>query len=836
MSEVSPGQDPPRSTAPGSDLLAGLADQLPDALVVIDSQLRLRWANQQAQIVFGRSLADHLGFTCTELVHPDDLELALRSMGTIQGKDVGAPIELRVRTSRGWVLVELVGRPTLWQGDEAVALSIRDLTARRRFELAHDDDARFRSLIQHAAVITMLVSPGGVLASVSGALTRQLGHDPELVENRRLAEIVDPNDHRTLAVGIARASQGDSTSSSVTIEVGMRRHQSDDTVPYELTIVNLLDDPTVAGLVVTARDITDRKTAERGLHDALSLLTATLDSTADGILVVDREGKMTSYNGRFIEMWRLPPAVVSARDDAIAIEFVLEQLTRPKDFVAKIEELYAHPEAESRDTLDFKDGRVFERYSRPQRVDGVVVGRVWSFRDITERRDLEAELVRRALRDPLTGLANRPLFAECIEQGLARVRRDHRPLAVLFIDLDRFKQVNDSLGHSTGDQLLVEAAARIQSAVRESDRVARFGGDEFAVLCEDLDLETDAAEVADRVLKAFEEPFYCGERVFYVNTSIGIAASSSGTETAEILLQDADAAMYRAKDAGRGRYEAFDETMRYWVANRLELESALRQAIAQDQLRVHYQPIVDRCTLVVRGFEALVRWERPGYGLVKPGDFITVAEETGVLFAIGEWVLHEACREAAAWAARWPDHRLNVAVNVSSRQLLQSDIVEVVRSALTASGLAPERLTLELTETTLIDDALTAQRVIMTLRELGVRIALDDFGTGYSSLTYLRTFPIDMIKIDESFVRTIDTEPQTAAIVAAVSQLARDLGIEVVAEGIEKPSQLEAVVRLGCDGLQGFLFSEPRPADEVAELVEPIGALDRWAGTVPLGS
>ena len=835
MSASPQGRGASRSLVPDDVVAAELVDQLPDALVVVDSELRLRWANHRAEEIFGRSLDDIVDQSCAELVHPDDLELALRSMVSVQDKDVGGAIELRLQTTSGWRLAELVGRPITWRGDEAVALSIRDLTDRRRFELAFNDDARLRSLVQNAAVVTMLVSSEGTLLSASGALTSKLGHDPELVVNRPLAELVADEDVDAWTAALSLARHGATATSPVTVDVHLRRHHRDGTVPCELTVVNLLDDPTVSGLVVTCSDVTARTTAEAELHDTLSLLTATLDSTADGILVVDRDGRMTSFNRRFADMWRLPPDVLESRDDTRAVAYVLDQVTRPEAFLAKIEDLYSHPEEESSDTVEFKDGRVFERYSQPQLVEGAVVGRVWSFRDVTERRLLEGELTRMALRDPLTGLANRPLFVDCVDQAMARVRRGGS-LAVLFIDLDRFKQVNDSLGHSTGDELLVEAAARIRASVREADRVARFGGDEFAVLCEDLESDSAASDVAARVVEALEQPFLCGQRVFYVGASIGIATTTTGTESAESMLQDADAAMYRAKDSGRGRFELFDQTMRYWVAHRIDLESALRQALDRDELRVHYQPIVDRESFAVRGFEALVRWERPGFGLVSPGEFIAVAEETGMVFAIGEWVLREACREAASWSARWPERRLDIAVNVSTRQLLQGSIVDVVKSALESSGLDPGRLTLELTETTLIDDAPTAQKMIVTLRELGAKIALDDFGTGYSSLTYLRTFPIDMIKIDESFVRTIDTEHQDAAIVAAVAQLARNLGIEVVAEGIEKPSQLDTVVRIGCDGLQGFLFSAPRPASDIASLVDSFGDSHLWAGATGPGS
>jgi diguanylate cyclase (GGDEF)-like protein len=452
-----------------------------------------------------------------------------------------------------------------------------------------------------------------------------------------------------------------------------------------------------------------------------------------------------------------------------------------------------------------------------------VLGEVlsWSHNRASMLTGLEVD---RRLRDPLTGLANRQRFIERVDQALARVRRGEHALAVLFIDLDRFKQVNDSLGHAVGDQLLIDAAGRLRAAVRENDDVARFGGDEFAVLCEDVDDRYGAIEIAQRILGAFDAPFVCGKRNLFVSASLGIAFSTEGTETAETILQDADAAMYRAKDGGRARFEMFDDAMQDMIATRLELESTLRQAVSQEALRLFYQPIISGDAGTIVGFEALVRWQRPGFGLVGPGEFIAVAEETGMILEIGTWVLNEACRQAVVWATRWPERRLSVSVNISSKQVLKGNIVDVVGRALSASGLHPSLLVLELTETSLIDDAIEVQAILRELRGLGICIALDDFGTGYSSLTYLRSFPIDIIKIDGSFVRTIDTEREAAAIVAAVVSLARSLNLAVVAEGIETASQLAALVDLNCDLFQGYLFARPKAAGELSALIEDSSA------------
>jgi diguanylate cyclase (GGDEF)-like protein/PAS domain S-box-containing protein len=449
----------------------------------------------------------------------------------------------------------------------------------------------------------------------------------------------------------------------------------------------------------------------------------------------------------------------------------------------------------------------------PPTISGIV-------RDLSDQKRVEAQLAHQGLHDALTGLPNRVMLMDRLEQALARVKRHDRMFGVLFVDLDRFKSVNDTLGHTVGDRLLIEAATRIQAAVRETDSVARLGGDEFVVLCEDVEGVHHATDLAERIIAALQIPFRFGDDDTFVSASIGIALSVDGSETTDAILANADIAMYRAKDNGRSRCELFDETMQQWVTTRIALETALRQALARHELRLYCQPFVEAETGLIRGFEALLRWERPGFGLVTPDEFIPIAEETGLIVDIGRWVLEEACRHAASWARRWPDQNLGISVNLSSRQLLTGDILDVVTGALAHTGLDPAMLTLELTESTLIDDALSAQALLRELRDLGLNLALDDFGTGYSSLTYLRAFPINILKIDKSFVHAIGTEPDDTAIVASVIALAKNLGLSVVAEGVENHEQLALLQELQCPYFQGYLFSRPRPIDEVAALVE----------------
>ena len=661
-----------------------------------------QWANRAAERLFSRSLRDSKGMSGLELVHPEDLELVLRSLVSIQDKEVGTAIEVRVNTSTGWRLVEVLGAPVAWFEDGAVLLCVRDVTERRRFELAHGEEARFRSLVQNSAAITMLVDPSGLVESVSGALTRLLGHDPELVEQQPLTDLVQQSDHDVMREALGRAALGASAASPVTVELGLLRHSGGEPVPFELTIVNLLEDPTVGGFVISAHDITDRSVAERRLRDALSLLTATLDSTAEGILVVDDRGRITSFNRRLTEMWRLPDSLLESRDDSAAIAFVLDQLDRPEAFIAKVEELYSQPDAESDDILEFKDGRVFERHSLPQRVEGTVVGRVWSFRDVTDRKRLEDELSYQAFHDSLTGLANKALFQDRLQHAAARIERTHGHLAVLFIDLDNFKTVNDSLGHAAGDEMLRRVAEILVGCLRKVDTAARLGGDEFAVLVEDIGDHGDAMTLAERILTALRQPVIAGGKEVSATVSIGITFDTPGI-TSDQLLRNADLAMYTAKERGKNRFEEFQSEMHATAVARLEVEAHLLRALKGRELVVHYQPIVDLYTNAIVGFEALARWLHPTRGLLAPISFIPFAEESDLITKIDAFVLAEACARARGWQLEYGKD-LAISVNVSSRRLIDVNLADDVAFLLEKVSLDPVSLILEITESGVMRD------------------------------------------------------------------------------------------------------------------------------------
>jgi diguanylate cyclase (GGDEF)-like protein len=435
-----------------------------------------------------------------------------------------------------------------------------------------------------------------------------------------------------------------------------------------------------------------------------------------------------------------------------------------------------------------------------------------------ERKRSEVDLAHQALHDPLTGLPNRALFSDRLTVALDRARRTGAPVAVLFLDVDTFKQINDSMGHAAGDLLLTVLADRFHAMLRPMDTVARFGGDEFTFLFEELESEREAVLIADRISRTASQPLMLGDGEMTVAVSIGIAIVKDPSVAPESVIRDADTAMYRAKERGGARFELYDENSRHRATERLELEDALRQAVERSELRVHYQPQVTLDNETgLSGFEALVRWEHPQRGLIDAVEFVALAESTGLIVPIGQWVLGQALRQVARWRESRPG--ITVSVNLSARQLADPGLVANLATAIRDSGADPGVLYLEVTEDTVQKDPELAERMLEAFSQLGVKLAVDDFGTGHSSLQSLRHLPLEAIKIDPSFVAGLGANPDDAALLGALVELGHALGVTVVAEGVETDTQLAHLRDLGCDGAQGYLFSRPLPEDGVDALL-----------------
>jgi diguanylate cyclase (GGDEF)-like protein/PAS domain S-box-containing protein len=578
--------------------------------------------------------------------------------------------------------------------------------------------------------------------------------------------------------------------------------------------------------LVMLRDLSDQQRIENELEERVAELATTLESTADGILVTDLSGRIRNFNQKFAALWNLPAELLGRQDDDLVYDWMRHSVSEPEAYMRRLATLDEAGAGQSCDTFTLRSGAVIERVSMPQFSRGAPVGRVYSFRDITERVEATRRIDSLSHTDALTGLANRQVLMERIGFALALARRDGTPCALLRIDLDRFKHINDTLGHSTGDRVLVEVAQRLRESLREVDRVARLGSDDFALLLHQADACV-ADTAAHRVLAAMQRPFDIDGLDFTVTCSIGIALHRPQGDTPDEFLRRAGLALQEVKGSGRAHFrfhkdaaDAGDARMR----SHLQLDHAMRQALPRGDFRVHYQPQIDIATDRVLGAEALIRWTDPVLGQVSPARFIPVAEESGFIIAIGDWVLRQAVAQAAVWYGQGAD--LTVSVNVSPLQFQQPGFVEGVGQVLQEAGLPGERLELELTEGLLVHDAADALLRLNALAAIGVQLAIDDFGTGYSSLGYLKRFPIARLKIDRSFISGLPADESDAGIVQAIVQLGRALRLTVIAEGVETEAQRAFLQQLGAHQYQGFLFA---PALDAAAFGERIG-LDKVGG------
>jgi diguanylate cyclase (GGDEF)-like protein/PAS domain S-box-containing protein len=553
----------------------------------------------------------------------------------------------------------------------------------------------------------------------------------------------------------------------------------------------------------------------------LELFRVAFDNASIGMALVSETGRWTRVNRSLCDILGYTKEELLARDfqtvlhpdDVDASVARIDQLLKGTVSTFQIETRYLH-----------KSGSVVTAswsVSKAE-VDGNdSVHLIFQIQDITDRKKAEARLLHDAFHDGLTGLPNRALLIDHLKLTIARTKRNKgQKFAVLFLDLDRFKVVNDSLGHIVGDQLLIGIARRLEFCLREGDTVARVGGDEFTILLEDLTDEAEAGVVAERIQNELRNPFMIGGREVFTTVSIGIAPGSRGYEQPDEILRDADTAMYRAKSQGKARHEVFDEDMHALALNLLQMETDLRRALERKEFIVEYQPIVSLSDFRLCGFEALIRWQHPERGLISPLDFIPVAEECGQILEIGRWVLEQACIEMQRWQQRFPaDHPLYVTVNLSVKQFAQLDLIDQVKESLRISGLDPNCLKLEITESVVMDNIETATAMLFQLRALGVRLSIDDFGTGYSSLSYLHRFPIDTLKIDRSFVTSIVNDKENIEIVRTILMLAENLGMDVVAEGVETQEQMSILRQLFCHSGQGFFFSKAMNVTQVEQMI-----------------
>ncbi|HEY8562054.1 MAG TPA: PAS domain S-box protein [Pyrinomonadaceae bacterium] len=780
--------------------------------------------NQAAERVFGISREEALKMNMMQIVAPEHLRLTRKMMaekiaaGAEQtvyevvclAKD-GRRVTLEVNSS----IIYKNGAPV---GVQGIA---RDITERKQTEEAlRESEKRSRDLFENANDLIYTHDLQGCFTSLNRAGEKITGYTRAEVVNTgfNFARVVAPEYLPTARQMTADKLAG-KPPTTYELEIIAKDGQR---VSLELSTRLILRDGKPIGVQGIARDITERKRAEISLHKMVSLLTSTLESSNEGIVVINFDGEIVVHNKKFLEMWRIPPEVIERKSVPAVLDFIRPQLTDPLRFEQETMQLYEDPLATCLMTVKFKDGRVFERYSQPQFQEGVPVGRVCAFRDITERVRAEERLLHYARHDALTNLPNRPQFMNHLEAAVERSKQeaDFR-FAVLFLDLDRFKIINDSLGHIVGDKLLMAIAKRLEHCVRPRDVVARLGGDEFTILLNRSGDHGDVVQIAERIQNALSEPFTIDSYEIFTSASIGLIISDEATaRQAEDYLRDADTAMYRAKEAGKARYEIFDHAMHVRNMGLLRVENDLRKALERKELRVFYQPIANLQTGEIEEFEALIRWQHPEYGLVEPNEFIGVAEETGLIIPIGKWILEEACRQITVWQNLFPRAKpLSVSVNLSAKQLMHPSLTAQVREILAKTGLKARYLNLEVTETTVMEHSEPALNVLNDFNALGISLSTDDFGTGYSSLSYLHRFPFNRLKIDRSFVNKMDSDAKSGEIVRTIVTLAENLHLGAVAEGIETEEQLRQLQTLGCQFGQGYLFSRPVSVREAEKLL-----------------
>lgn len=554
------------------------------------------------------------------------------------------------------------------------------------------------------------------------------------------------------------------------------------------------------------------------LQESLSLVKSTFESSSDGILVVNLKAEIVDYNQKFIHMLEIPQAIIDLKSETALLDHIKSKLINADKFSDRMQELHIQIDEVSTDELKFKNGKIFECYSQPHKLNNKIVGRILDFHDITKRANLEKELQYQATHDSLTGLLNRVKLLERMRLAIKMSDENKLSFAVIFFDLDRFKLINDSLSHISGDNLLQIVSKRLQAIMRSEDTLARLGGDEFVIVFMNISREEDIKKKIDQILSVFQEPFEIDDRKVTLSASIGVSVYPKDATTVDMLLRNSDAAMYAAKARKGNHYEFYSPEMSARSLAELDQETDLRHAIANNEFFLNYQPQIDLVNNKLVAVEALIRWQHPKKGVLLPIYFIAFAEETGLIVPIGEWVIRTACQQNKVWQdAGFPPIRM--AVNITSEQLKQPGLVEKVRQILIDTKLNPEYLELELTENVIIGNGETI-RLVSELKKLGVSIAVDDFGSGYSSLGYLHKIQLDRLKIDSSFIQHIKSATDDEVIIRAVIAMAKSLHLRVIAEGVETKNQLDFLKQYQCADAQGFYFSKPLPKNEIENILK----------------
>ncbi|OFW34287.1 MAG: hypothetical protein A2074_05585, partial [Candidatus Aquicultor primus] len=707
--------------------------------------------------------------------------------------------------------VEVHAHIVEFQGKEVIIAIARDITGRKHAEeLLRDSEERYRRLVELSPV-AIAVHSGGKIVYANAAAAKLLGtSEPSELIDRPILSLVHPEDHALVKERVSLMMQGNEV--DLTEERFVR-------LDGEIIDVEVAASPIVyngkQAIQVAVRDVTEPRQALAAVVEAKERVEQLYRVMPSAVFTVDSESLITSFNDKAVEITGYEPSEIIGKKCTV---FSLDPCTITCGlFSADVLKPIMGREC----TIRRKDGQIrslSKNVDVVRDVDGNVIGGVESFEDITERKHAEEMLNYMAFYDLLTDLPNRTLLSDRLILAIANAHRNGHMLAVLFLDLDRFKAINDTLGHTVGDQLLQRVADRLKGCLREGDTIARLGGDEFTLLLPQVDTVDDATAVAQKVIDVLKPSFTFDGRKLYVTTSIGIALYPDDGKDVQSLLKNADIALYRAKEQGRNNYQLYTPSMNAKAFERLAMEVNMRKALERQEFTVYYQPQLDLATGEIIGMEALIRWMHPDLGLVYPAEFIPMAEETGLIVPIGEWVLSTACAQNKAWqdAGYAP---IRMAVNLSCRQFQQVDLAERVARIVKETGLDPSYLELEITESVLMKDADAAVDTLNKLKKKGIYISIDDFGTGYSSLGYLKRFPIDVLKIDQSFIRELSVGTEDAAIATAIITVAHTMKLKALAEGVETLEQLELLRSLKCDSMQGFVFSRPVPAEEASKIL-----------------